>query len=367
MLNILFVSSRFRSGGVEKKINRLALGFIYLNINCTLILNEDGSAYIDEQVKKNSKICINTNHNKFIECINNTLSSEYYDIIFCFRSIDYSNIINNFYKKAYIYLLNGDYISTKLDPLKNGIFKSLKLKYRIAKTWRKANGIITSSPNIADDWKSIGSIDSNTIYSPVPPVIGNDVLQLSQEKADHPWLSDKNFPVVLGVGRLESSKRFDIFIEALALANQSNYIRGIILGQGSDYQSLIDLIHYHGLQDRIDLPGYVQNPYSWMRKSDVLLLTSQIEPLGWVLIESLFVGTPFIASMTPPGPKSIQKSTNSGIIVNNDTPHEFANSIQELLNSDIDAHSLHQSAKKYDITSSAREHLDIINKLLDSN
>lgn len=361
MIKIIFVTSRFRSGGVEKKILRLLYGFTNLNYKCSLISREDASQYLSDHISKSIDSILSKTKSEFITHINNALINNGKNIILCFRSTDYSVIIRKFHQTCPIILLNGDYISTKANFKNNKITTSLKTKLRLLTTWKKAHAIITSSNAIAEDWKSLKCIDSSKIFSPTPPVIGTDVELRSYENVEHPWLQNQDAPVVLGVGRLESSKRFDIFIQALSIANKTRKIHGIILGQGNQMSFLKNKVHELNMEDKIDFPGHVLNPYAWMRRSNALLLTSQIEPLGWVLIESLYVGTPFIANSTPPGPKSIQRETGCGFIVDPDTPEAFAEHILYTLDSEIDSAHLHNSAKRYDVIQSTEEHLCIIN------
>lgn len=361
----IFVASRFRDGGVEKRINNLTYALITSDINCTFI--------IGEKIKVGAHESIPTKTN-LIEVDKKSLSSSLTSYInslkgkniavLTFRTADYSWVINACKRmtlmKPKVFLVSGAFISQRLQYKGTNIFKAWKNRRRMAKAWSQADGIITISPEIAKDWISTGYISKDRIHAPPPPVVSPEVEELSLEKIHHPWIDSKQAPVVLGVGRLSPSKRFDMLIRSVALIRQQQQVKLIILGQGKDENCLKRLVQDLGLENDIDFPGFVTNPYAWMRASDVLVLPSKIEPFGLVLIESLFVGTPFVASASPPGPRSIKNATNQGILVDNETPEGFAKAIQEVINTTYHKKTLKNSVYRFRFSNSAKKYIEII-------
>ena len=57
----------------------------------------------------------------------------------------------------------------------------------------------------------------------------------------------------------------------------------------------------HGLATRVAMPGFVDNPYSYMARASVLALSSDFEGLPTVLIEGLALGTPSSRRTVPVG------------------------------------------------------------------
>jgi len=89
----------------------------------------------------------------------------------------------------------------------------------------------------------------------------------------------------------------------------------VIAGEGScrdDVRALADRLD---VADFVSLPGYVDNPYGYMRRADALLLSSRYEGLPTVLIEALACGCPIVATDCPSGPREILAEGQYGRLV----------------------------------------------------
>ena len=72
-----------------------------------------------------------------------------------------------------------------------------------------------------------------------------------------------------------------------------------IVGDGKDFNSLRKKIADKGLEDAVILCGQQQNPYGYMKQSDLFVLTSKTESFGMVVLESLICNTPVVAGEYP--------------------------------------------------------------------
>jgi glycosyltransferase involved in cell wall biosynthesis len=147
------------------------------------------------------------------------------------------------------------------------------------------------------------------------PVVTPELYRLAAEPVDHPWFGCADVPVILGVGRLNSAKAFDTLIRAFSLIRQQIPARLLILGEGEDRASLESLVQQLGLQQDVQLPGFVANPFAYMRVCSLFVLSSRWEGFGNVLAEALACGARVISTDCPSGPAEILANGRFGRLV----------------------------------------------------
>jgi glycosyltransferase involved in cell wall biosynthesis len=98
-------------------------------------------------------------------------------------------------------------------------------------------------------------------------------------------------PFLLGVGRLERQKGFDLLIEAFAQVVQAGLdYHLVILGEGPDRKQLEARVHELNLSDRVFLLGFTRNPFSFFKAADMFVLSSRFEGMPTVVIEAMALG-----------------------------------------------------------------------------
>lgn len=110
---------------------------------------------------------------------------------------------------------------------------------------------------------------------------------------------------ILHVGRVARLKRHDILFAAFSyLIHKLNQdVKLVLLCEVS--RKLQNLIKKYELQDYVVLPGFQQQPYLWMKNADVLVLSSEAEGFGLVLVEAMLCGTPVVSTDCKHGPNEI--------------------------------------------------------------
>jgi len=192
----------------------------------------------------------------------------------------------------------------------------------------RAWGIVVPIPEIAAEIRDLVRVDEERVHVLTNPVL-EDVL-CSSEGAPRETPADAPVSLV-AAGRLERVKGFDILINAMGrLDGAYGDFRLTILGEGPERDRLETLADQLGLGARIDLPGRVSNPEDYYRRAFAVIVSSRFESGPNVLVESMAVGTPVIASDCPFGPRRILLNGKTGLLVPPEDPDAIAAAILRL-------------------------------------
>jgi glycosyltransferase involved in cell wall biosynthesis len=181
--------------------------------------------------------------------------------------------------------------------------------------YRHAGAVVAVSNGVADDFARATGFARSSILTIYNPAVTSRVLTRAQEPLDHPWFAPGEPPVVLGVGRLAPQKDFATLIRAFAILSRRVRARLMILGEGGERESLLALIRQLRLEDSVALPGFVANPFSYMSRASLYVLSSAWEGLPGTLIEAMACGTPVVSTDCPSGPAEILEGGRWGRLV----------------------------------------------------
>lgn len=178
-----------------------------------------------------------------------------------------------------------------------------------------ADAVVTVSQGVAKDLAQLTGLPLDRIQPIYNPVITPQLKELSKESVNHPWFKPGEVPVILGVGRLEDQKDFPTLIRAFAQVRQKRHARLMILGEGPDRPQIEALIHKLELEKDVALPSFVANPYAYMSRASVFVLSSAWEGMSNVLVEAMAVGTPVISTDCKSGPAEVLGNGQYGQLV----------------------------------------------------
>jgi glycosyltransferase involved in cell wall biosynthesis len=164
-------------------------------------------------------------------------------------------------------------------------------------------------------------------------------------------------PLILAIGRLTWSKRFDVLLEALAMVRHQAPARLIILGEGKARSELEGRVERLGLADAVALPGNVPDVGAWLARADLLVSTSVYEGSPAVLIEALAAGVPVVATRCPGGSEELLEDGRGGSLVPVDDAAAAAEAILAELGRKRDPAGLQQSVSRYAVEASAAAYL----------
>lgn len=236
---------------------------------------------------------------------------------------------------------------------------------RLARIFYPASdAILAVSKGAAEDLAKTIHIRLDRIKVIYNPIVPPNLLELAQQQPKHPWISSGSPPVVLAVGRLTAAKDYPTLLRAFARARQQQDLRLLILGEGEKRLELETLVNELGLQKDVQLPGFVPNPYAYMVRASVFVLSSMWEGFSNVLAEALACGTPVVSTDCKSGPKEILENGRFGKLVPVGDPQALATAILETLHETPDRALLKQRAQDFTIDKSVKEYIRVFETCL---
>lgn len=232
-------------------------------------------------------------------------------------------------------------------------------KNSMGKLYKYADKVITVCKSVADDMASYTGLPRHLIEVVPSPVVDDSLLVSNQPIPPHPWFKPGNQPVILGVGELCMRKDFATLIKAFKIVTEHTDARLVILGRGRQKDYLKGLAKNLGIADKVDFPGFVDNPYPYMAHAKVFAFSSLWEGLPLVIVEALALGTPVVATNCPSGPAEILENGKYGILVPVKSPEKMAEGILLTLKKEHDPEFLKQAAKPYTTSASTDAYLKV--------
>ena len=229
----------------------------------------------------------------------------------------------------------------------------LSLRY----AYRFAHGILVPSEGVAQDLAGFLGPAAPPVQVVPSPIIRADLEHLAAQTLNHPWLAASTAPLILGIGELSARKDYATLIRAVARLHPHTPCRVAILGQGREHAALQALARQCGMAHAVYLPGFVANPYPWLRRAKVFVHTAHWEGLGIVLVEALALGTPVIATDCPSGPREILNHGHHGALIPIGDDQALAEAIRQTLTAPQACLSGQQAVQHYRVENATQAYL----------
>jgi glycosyltransferase involved in cell wall biosynthesis len=218
--------------------------------------------------------------------------------------------------------------------------------------------IVAVSEGVARDLVETIGIPKEQVSVIYNPVITSELKTKALEPLDHPWFKPGQPPVIVSVGRLTAQKDFATLISAFAKVREAHDARLLILGEGDERQSLEAQVKNLHLDQYVIFPGFIANPYPYMRDATVFVLSSKFEGLPGSLIEALFCGPSLVATDCPSGPREILRDGDFGQLVSVGDSTIMAQAITRALVKDIFSPT-EESWKRFELEAIVDQYIEL--------
>ena len=213
-----------------------------------------------------------------------------------------ANYVNVFSRvlgaKHQVQVVNHSVVSRFLSSGIGGEINLFLMRY----LYPKVDLIVTISHKMLEDLNQLFSFSNSSVVIHNPYDTQN-IVALSYEKIDEFYFnSQKSY--LITVGRLIALKKYDDVLQALAKLPE--HIELILLGEdGGEQKALEALTKTLQITHRVHFLGHVKNPFKFIKRCDLFILSSKTEGFPNVIIEAMLCKTAVISSDCISGPREI--------------------------------------------------------------
>ena len=184
-----------------------------------------------------------------------------------------------------------------------------------ALTYRMADHVTAVSEGVRDDLHRLARVPLRRISVMRSPVVPDDIEALAADSA--PGLAAiAGAPLVAACGRLIPQKDHATLIRAFArVVARHPDAQLAIIGEGECRESLAALAKDLDVEDRLHLPGFLSNPFPYIARADVFVLSSRNEGMPGVLLQAMALARPVVATDCHSGPAELIEPGVNGALV----------------------------------------------------
>ena len=175
------------------------------------------------------------------------------------------------------------------------------------KALKNSDAMICNSEYIRNFYLSIYPEDKDKVFSVYNIVDTEEIVQQSTDEVEIEFVNfiKKHHKTISVVGRFCKAKGFEYLLEAFAKASNRIDLGLIMVGDGDYKKKYEEIIKNHKIEDRVYFTGFQNNPYKYMKNTDIFVLSSLSEGFPNVVAEAMSLGLPIIATNCRSGPAEI--------------------------------------------------------------
>ena len=357
--NILMVIDSFGMGGAEKVVLTLSKGLIELGHHIDLVILDDKVDF--DLPKEITLYTLGFQKGLFdyiryeikLHALVDLIAKKHRDgFDGIFVHLQKATRLMRRYAHPKMYFCVHSTISMSSLHGRRGLRLAIKRR-RLQKIYNNLN-IITVSDGIKNDLLDVVGVKPLSIKTIYNPIDIQEINLLSKEKLPNMIKGD----YIIHVGRLAESKRHDRLLDAYKASGIDAKL--LIVGEGNMRASIEKKITEMNIDDKVILYGFSSNPYPLIANAKLLVLTSDYEGFGNVLVEAMCLGVPVLSTDCPSGPKEILFGEVSASLVPIENTSKLAERIKSFKNS-VKSDIYKEVAKKYDSHKIVKKYIDCLN------
>ena len=290
-------------------------------------------------------------------------------------------VVANLNRSYHVSILGRKLSSTKIPviwSIRNDHLCSLTGKHRIYfnRLIRDVDRIHTISRGLADSvTKYLDSCNLFTEHREVSTIYNcfnsDRISSLARLPVEHDWFGsvggrrlNDDTKTILAVGRLHGQKNFELLINAFSTVLEKIDARLVILGEGGSREKLENMVQELNIAHAVSMPGWVDNPYSFMAQADLIVSASNHEGFPRGLAEAMICGCPIVSTDCPSGPREILEDGRWGYLTPVNDLNALVTAILESLGKDVDRGALKTRGMDFDVNTIVEEYENLFQNVI---
>ena len=361
---IVFFMPFIGGGGVEK--NLFLIGNFITNYYNNLYLITSSSKYKNKFNKRINFVTPSRNLSenlnirlKYLICLFllfKFLIKNKNTTVFSFQANIYCIILCKFFNIKIIVRSNSSPSGWYHNFIKKALYKFII---------SKADIVITNSLEFKKEMQKNFKIKVKCIYNPLNI---NEIKKKSKYKIKDKFFNKKKSLKILNIGRLTKQKDQITILKAIQnLIQKKIRVRLLIIGRGEEKGNLLKYIFENKLTKFVKLKNFLENPYPYIKKSDLFVLSSKYEGLPNVLLESVVLKKLIVSTDCPTGPSEILDKGKGGYLFDIGDHKNLSEIIFKYYkNKSISYPKIDHAYKRlyrFDFNKNMKNYLDVIKKI----
>ena len=320
---IIFYNPSFETGGVEKNIFSFIEHCFKSKKYEAILLTTDKPYKIKEKIfytkypKKN--FYLKSRITKYI-------ISFYYLLKICIKDNFLIISFQNNISAIIVALITSNKIIVRLNTSPEKYIKSSIKKIFFKFFYKLSNIIIVNDEDFKNSVEKYFNIKSSIVHNSVNL---KKIEKNSKFKTNFSFFK-KKYLNIISVGRLTDQKDHITLLRAINISNKKNNIKLVIIGSGYKRYYLQNFIWKNKLNKIVKLIGYKENPYKYIKLSDIFILSSKFEGSPNILLETAVLKKLIISSNCKTGPRKLLSNNKGGYLFKVGDYYELSKIIDQL-------------------------------------